>query len=425
MARDNTNSKKKPLLDFIFVYLAYTLRYVYLLVLIPFYGRVLGNEGYAVVLSAMSLMNFAWIFTGWGFPQAGVRSLSTQSSSRYGQTFGAHFSARLILGVVALAGSMVMIHSSPLLSAHLPAAYLALTLGILSAFNLGWYFSGSNRPRHAVSLEMLGFVISLGLILTLVSEPSDATYAILSLLISGIIVTGVAHFWIRKEFSFRDLFQISAGFSLIRSAGYLFLYASSAMLVSAISTYVVGLFSSTAVVGEYGAADRLVALGISVMSPLGMVLIPKITSLHANNPRAAYHLSKKVLLILLAISVSGALISFVFAEPVVTLIFGKNFIGTAPVLRWFSLIFPINALIIFIGTYVLIPLEQEKALANSVILGVLLFTVISIPLTMRYQSIGMASARLIGDAFILFLLIVVCLRNDRISMFLKAHRKAA
>lgn len=424
MARDNKNTKR-PLLDFIFVYLAYTLRYVYLLVLIPFYGRVLGSEGYAVVLSAMSLMNFAWIFTGWGFAQAGVRSLSTQSSALYGQTFGAHFSARLILSIGAMAGSMVMIHSSPLLSAHLVAAYLALALGVLSAFNLGWYFSGSNRPRHAVSLEMLGFVISLGLVLTLVSRPSDATYAILSLLISGIIVTGIAHFWIRKEISLSNLIQFPAGLSLIRSAGYLFLYASSAMLVSAISTYIVGLFSTTAVVGEYGAADRLVALGISVMSPLGMVLIPKITSLHANNPQAAYHLSKKVLVALLAISVCGALISFVFAEPIVALIFGDSFIGTAPVLRWFSLIFPINALIIFIGTYVLIPLQQEKALAHSVIFGILLFTLISIPLTKSYQGIGMAGARLIGDAFILVLLITVCRRNDRISMFLKAHRKAA
>lgn len=65
MTKDSSKTKSRS--DLIFVYAAYTLRYLYLLLLIPFYGRVLGVEGYAVVLAAMSLMAIVWRFVDWGF----------------------------------------------------------------------------------------------------------------------------------------------------------------------------------------------------------------------------------------------------------------------------------------------------------------------------------------------------------------------
>ena len=97
----------KSLYDFLFVYVAYTLRYVYLLILIPYYGRVLGADGYGIVLSAMSIMNLAWIITGWGFSAAGVRAIAVAKESEYGQLFAQHFSARVLLSLVAV--SVVMI----------------------------------------------------------------------------------------------------------------------------------------------------------------------------------------------------------------------------------------------------------------------------------------------------------------------------
>ncbi|MGN6651100.1 MAG: lipopolysaccharide biosynthesis protein, partial [Trinickia sp.] len=49
--------KKENTRVLVFVYVGYIMRYLYLLVVIPFYGRVLGVTEYGRVLAAMSLMN--------------------------------------------------------------------------------------------------------------------------------------------------------------------------------------------------------------------------------------------------------------------------------------------------------------------------------------------------------------------------------
>src|SRR6218665_1542923 len=138
---------KQSRADFVFVYVAYTLRYLYLLLLIPFYGRVLGVEGYGVVLAAMSLMTIVWRFVEWGFGTIGMRSMATAAPAQYSGLFAQHISARLLLSVVALGFTGVAITLSPVLAAHPGAGFAGAMLGIVSAFNLGWYFTGSGRPR--------------------------------------------------------------------------------------------------------------------------------------------------------------------------------------------------------------------------------------------------------------------------------------
>ena len=51
-----------------FVYGGYFFRYLYSLILIPFFGRVLGPAEYGKVLAAMSLFNVVWLVVEYGFP---------------------------------------------------------------------------------------------------------------------------------------------------------------------------------------------------------------------------------------------------------------------------------------------------------------------------------------------------------------------
>jgi len=198
--------------DFLFVYAAYSLRYLYLLILIPFYGRILGMEGYAVVLSALSLMNLAWIFNSWGLPPAGTRAIASAPGNQ-SEIFGAQFTARLLLSLLVIPGALIAIYLSPLLMANQWAALAAMTLGIVSAFNLGWYFTGSHRPRTTVRLEVIGFVINLALILGLVRSSTDSDLAIFSMLLSSLIVSAIAYWSCRGEFSIRQLIQLKKAFS--------------------------------------------------------------------------------------------------------------------------------------------------------------------------------------------------------------------
>ncbi|MFP3570473.1 polysaccharide biosynthesis protein, partial [Paraburkholderia sp. SIMBA_030] len=62
-------------LDLFAVYLSSAFRYLYPLVLIPYYGRVLGAGGYGVVLAGTSLSNSLWLFVNFGLSTVGGREL--------------------------------------------------------------------------------------------------------------------------------------------------------------------------------------------------------------------------------------------------------------------------------------------------------------------------------------------------------------
>lgn len=396
-------------LDFAFVYAAYSLRYLYLLVLIPFYGRILGTEGYAVVLSALSLMNLAWLFNSWGLAPAGTRAVATASNPD--EIFGAQFTARLWLALLVIPGTLVAIHLSPILAANRWAAYAAMAMGVVSAFNLGWYYTGTHRPRTTVRLEVIGFALNLSLILALVRSPDDADTAIFMMLLSALIVSVIAYWSCRGEFSLSRLIQWRAGLQLIRSSGYLFLYISNAMFVGAALTYLLGLYASADLVGAYGAADRLVAAGISIMTPMGHIFIPKITALFKGNPAAAYQLSRKVGALLLLIATLGAAVSHWFAAPIVSLIFGPGFEHTAELLKLLAVVFPVNAAIIVLGAYLFIPQHQERTLAVVVIIGSVVGIGSLVLMGGTHQAAGAAYARVLGDSLTLALLLLFAWRN--------------
>lgn len=408
-------------LDFAFVYAAYSLRYVYLLVLIPFYGRVLGMEGYAVVLSALSLMNLAWIFNNWGLAPAGTRAIASAPGDQ-AVIFGAQFTARLWLALLVIPGALFAIHLSPILAANQWASWAALTLGVVSAFNLGWYYTGTHRPRTAVRLEVIGFVINLSLILALVRSPADADLAIFLMLLSSLVVTAIAYGSCRGEFSLGQLIQWRKGLELVRSSGYLFLYVSSAMFIGAALTYLLGLYTSADMVGAYGAADRLVAAGISLMTPLGHVFIPKISALFLSDRDGAYRLARKIGALLLAVGLVGAAISHWFAPQIVLLIFGPGFEATADLMKVLAVTFPLNAAIIVFGAYLFIPQHQERTLATVVIVGAAIGIGSLVVMGSTHQAMGAAYARIIGDAITLALLLVFALKNGMLKRFLSFDR---
>ncbi len=396
--------RRRERADLVFVYAAYALRYVYLLVLTPFYGRVLGVEGYAQVLAAMSLMNMVWLFVSWGFVPAGGREIATARRSSYGEIFWKHFSARSLLAGLALVAGVVASLASPVLAAQPLIGLCAVLLGIVSAYNLGWYFTASQRPRATVKLEVLGFILSLVPILLLVRHKDDAIIVLGCLLASALISLLLAHWWVRREILPARL-RRSHGVKLVSETGTLFIYNCSSAILVASSTFLLSLLASSSEVGHFGAAERLVSVGLSVMGPAGQIFIPRITALFARDEHAAYGEIRKALAVLFGTGVAGLCFSLALGPWIIPLIFGPGFEGSVPILRMLACVFPLAALTLIIGNYILVPLHQEKILTRITIGGAVLNLLIAIPASLAWGAMGMAIARVAGEAVVASLLL--------------------
>ena len=138
-----------------FVYGGYLMRYVYLIIVVPFYGRILGVTEYGRVLAAMSLMNVIWMLASYGFTFVGMREVSkAQSAGECNSIYSLHTSARLCLGLLGGCIGLVATMCSPVLSARPLIGVLATLLGVVSALNLGWLFQGRQRFRTPIMIEV-------------------------------------------------------------------------------------------------------------------------------------------------------------------------------------------------------------------------------------------------------------------------------
>jgi PST family polysaccharide transporter len=406
-----------------FVYGGYLMRYVYLIIVVPFYGRVLGVAEYGRVLASMSLMNVIWMLVSYGFTFVGMREVSkAHSAQECKQIYSLHVSARLLLALVGGAIGIVATLSSPVLSERPLIGLLATLLGIVSALNLGWLFQGRQHFRTPIMIEVFGFAVSLVLVLTFVKGPDDAVWVLASLLIAGIASSIISYGLTTWQLGLPRL-RLSGVAPLVRSSTMLFCYSSGSVVLTASSTYLLTLLSTPAQVGYFGAAERFATIGLSLMGPASQVFIPTISRQLAQGDKEGAHVTTRrgaTLLMGYGLLVfCGALTLSPFVLP---LILGPAFEPSARVLQVFAWMFPFAAFNQFVAFYVFVPRRKDRLLAIAGVTSGLVNLGASLALAPHFGAMGMASARVIGEATLAMILLGVMIRLQLIGLLPGAER---
>lgn len=386
-----------------FVYAGYTFRYAYLLVLIPFYGRVLGAEEYGRLLAAMSLYQVVWMLAEYGFPVVGTReAAASRDRTSIATLFGRHVSGRLWMALPGLAIGIGGTLLSPLLRETPLLGLLATANGLLAAFNLGWFFQGTLRFRTSVVLEVAGFAVNLPLILLLVHGPGDSQVAMAILLGSNVVCT-VAAYVVAYVVALRGMepgaIRCRGGLALLRESTALFAHKGFTMMMASSSTYLLSLFSSAAQVGWYGAAERLAAVGLSLMQPANHVLIGTLArQVSAKESEAdALRLMRVASLAMTGFGIVLLAGTFVFAAWAVPMILGPGFGPTVGMLYVLALVFPFAAISQVVTGYVLIPLRHDRLVSWMAVFGAIGTVALVLVLGHYHDGTGVAWARVVSQ----------------------------
>jgi len=412
----------------VFVYASYAARYLYLLILIPFYGRVLGPEAYGKVLAAMSLYGVVWLLTNYGFAVVGTRAVASASDLRSAAAeFGRHVQARLLMCVLGLLVGLGGTLLSPVLRAEPGYGAAATALGLVSAFNLGWYFQGRGRFRTSVLLEVAGFAISLVLILLSVHDSRDGLLVLLSLLASGVTTTLVSYLIALAELE-RGHIRIRGGISLVRESTAMFTASGIGALTTSASTFVLSLVASVQSVGFFGAADRIANLCIGLMAPANQVLVGTVSRRLSENGHAAsaYSLMRSSMIVMTAAGGVVMLMCLILAPWLVPLVMGDAFVPSVVLVQLYGLVLPLTAFNQAARMYVLIPLGRDVAVANISIAGGLITWAAMASFVLPWGGAGLVAAKIFGELATTSLMVGMFLRQPELRrIFQRASADAA
>jgi PST family polysaccharide transporter len=400
-----------------FVYVGYAFRYLYLLVLVPFYGRVLGAAEYGRVLAAMSLYQFVWMIAEYGFPSVGLRDIALDGSPRRAaQIYGRHTAGRCVMAMGAVLVGAIGTLASPLLRERPIFGVLATLSGVAAAFNMGWYFQGLQRFRTSVIMEIVGFSLNIVLVLALVRRREDGWIVLASLFVSSAIATTTAHVTALRTMDVPKL-GWDRCFALVRESTALFAARSLAQITASSSTLLVSVFAVAKEVGWYGAADRLATAGMSLMLPANQVLIGTVAALFGSkeSERAAFALVRRGLMVLTGLGglmLAGVLLLGNIAVPV---ILGPEFGPSVRMLRILAFLFPLAAFVQVVEGYVLVPLRYDRIVPAVSLAGALVTIIATVVLGHLWGGDGVACARVLGYLSMSVVLVYVMGREGLID----------
>ena len=382
------------------VYAGYSLRYLSLLILIPYYSHVLGSSEYGKVLGAMSLFNVVWAVSNYGFSPVGARNVATVHSDAAAlcREFGRHLSGRLRTGAVGLLIGVVGTMLSPLLREEPALGVLATLAGVVAGFNLGWFYQGVQRYTVSIGIEVLALLLNVLFVLNLVKSPSDGSIVLASLLVSGLASTIVAYVIALRRIGKPVL---GGAESLIREATPLFLLGGISNLTMQSSTYLLSFFVPAQQVGWFGSAERLAAAILGLFAPAGQVMVGTVSSRlrHEAGSLEGYKLMARGVVGLMLVGLAALLGTLIFAPWVVPHLLGTGFGPSVGLLQTLAIMLPFSALTQSIGMYVLVPLRKETTAVRISLVGVALHLAILLAFAGHYGASAAAWARVSGEVF--------------------------
>ncbi|MBB2932431.1 lipopolysaccharide biosynthesis protein [Paraburkholderia silvatlantica] len=393
-------------IELLAVYFSYVVRYIYPLILVPYYGRVLGSNGYAVVLAGMSLSSTIWLCVDFGFSTIGGRDIvHTENISERDAIFRDQFTARLLLCIPGMIVGGIAACRSGIISGVPGVSFFVVVGGLLNAFNLGWYFTSTGRPRTSVMIEMLGLMLSLTLLFSFIRKPADIDRVFPVIFASNLAQTMLAYWLVRKEYT-GVIAPLRAAINLIKRSATIFIYSGTAVLVLAASTYILSLLASPSEVSAFGLSERLVSAGLSIMAPASQILAPKVMYLVTRNEARANLLARRTFAIFFVGAVAGVILTKLLSEWLVPLLFGPEFVHAVPILKIMVLVMPLAVCTRVLGMYFLIPRKLERLLAVSGVTGALVNLAAAVPLAGYWGATGMVLARLLAEGSLLAMLVI-------------------
>lgn len=410
--------------DLPLMYGAQALRYLAPLILVPFYGRILGIESYGHLLSAMALMQIVWLFIEWGLPSTGFRDVAAAADlHQRGSLLATQLAARMLLTLFVVPLAILAVLLAPALKADRVVSGLALALGVASAFNMTWFFQGIGRFRLAAVFEVLSLGVSTVVILLFVRGPADA-WVIPGALFAVGACSSMLQVWLAASPVPRGSIVSRNPWRAIRDSTMLFVDRGQTMMLGPLCVFLVGFVAPVPAVATFAVADRLMGVALALLNPLNQVFAGRLTYSVAEmqrggNKDATFRLMRRFCGFSMGYYALVAIAGFMLAHILIPLVFGPGYLQVAPVFGVLCVVlFCSGAASVLMGN-VLYPLRHDKDMAALSTIRLLTTCAGVTVLAAVAGAMGAAVGRLVGAALTFGALVFVFRQRSLWPMLLK------
>lgn len=410
--------------NFAYSFLLTASGYIFPMLTYPYVARTLGVSSIGVCDFVDSIINYFILVSMMGITACGIREIAAtkEDSIKRSSIFTSLLTLNAISTSIAIVALLFAMYTIPSLQPHKTLLWIGICKLLSNMFLVEWFFTGMENFAYITKRSLtIKFLYVVGIFL-FIHEPKD--YPIYYLLTVGSVVLNAL--W---NFCYSQKF-ITIRFDNITLNPFLATFFSIGIykIITAVYTTLnvswLGFMTNTDQVGYYTSATRLYTIIISVFTAFTGVMLPRLSSLHAEGKEHEFW--QKIDLSVEALCCFAfpmVLLSVIFAPNILHFLLGDGF-------ELSYLPFRIIAPLIFIIGYeqilvmqILIPRKHDKIVLRNSIIGALVAVVANILFVKAYGATGSALVWLTSEIAVLIATLVFTQHNTQHTIPYKRLKK--
>jgi O-antigen/teichoic acid export membrane protein len=301
-------------------------------------GRSLGSHGFGLYYLLTTLATFAYVFVEWGQPPIVIRLVAT-GHGRSGELLGTSLALRAAVTLATLlpVASAAWLLGYSKTAVWLSGALILASLPVWLAQGYGMLFRGHDRMGSDASVTVAAKASLLAATLLALWSGAGLAGVIAAQAVAGVAALVLAHRLYRRMSSLRLRVSLSATRTLVTGGVPVLAMAAAMSAQPYLDALILSRLAPGNAVGWFGAARNVLGTLIAPANILGAVCYPRLSRAAMESPAAFQGETRAALRAVLLLGALGAAGTYLFAHPVIDLIYGSRGFGPAgSILEFFS-----------------------------------------------------------------------------------------
>lgn len=396
VAQNKSKSVKK---NYIFN-LAYQLLALLIpLITTPYISRVLGAEGVGTYSFTTATVSYFILIANMGSNYYASREIAyyRDDVNERSKIFWEVIFYRLITTIISLIAYFIIIFHSKYF-----AIYLVQSILIISVpFDVSWFFAGMEEFGVTVLRNIIVKLSGLGYIFIFVRTKNDLVIYVLG--ITGATFLGNISFWINvPKYICRVPISELKPFRNWKVILQLFIPYIATQIYTALDKTMIGYFTNSSVYnGYYEQSEKIVKIALTVITTLGMVMVPRYAYLYKQKAWDEINVFlKKSFSFVWLIGIPMSLGIIAVSNSFVPWFFGEGYDPVASLMKIFSVLIISIGLSSLLGSQYLIPTGRQNYYTITVVAGAIINVILNLILIPGFMAYGAAIASITAESTI-------------------------
>lgn len=375
-------------------------QFIFPLITFPYISRILLPEGMGKVSFATSIVSYFTMFAQLGIPTYGIRACAQVRDDKetLTKTVQELFSINLVMSALAYVALSVAMAVIPRLHQDRVLLLVVSSTILFNAIGMEWLYKALEQYTYITIRSVAFKFIALVAMFALVHQKSDyVIYGGISIFAAS--ASNVFNFLhVHKYISLKPTGNYNFHRHL-KAVAVFFAMSCATTVYTHLDTVMLGFMTSDMDVGYYNSAVKIKSILVSIVTSLGVVLLPRASYYVEHNMiDEFYRITKKAINFVFIVAMPMMVYFILFAKEGISFLSGPAYEGSIVPMKIIMPTLMLIGLTNIMGIQMLVPLGKEHIVLHSEMVGVVVDVILNVLLIPRMASAGAAIGTLAAEA---------------------------